>query len=178
MILDDERPIPELADSKRLTPKQRSRVARAVRTEARAFAVALAEPAEIDSINVLEASLLAMSRAIAKLSVVPGLVRVDGTHTPRYSGDRRPFEIEAVVRGDQSVPAISADGRWVVFITYLEDQGAAHPFGRQVKLRLMDVRDGSVRDLTPPFFGGQGTINVPSWSPDSRRVAFVAYEQR
>ncbi len=75
-------------------------------------------------------------------------------------------------------PHPSPDGRWVVFITYLEDQGAAHPFGRQVKLRLMDVRDGSVRDLTPPFFGGQGTINVPSWSPDSRRVAFVTYEQR
>jgi hypothetical protein len=66
----------------------------------------------------------------------------------------------------------------VVFLTYLEDQGDAHPFGRQVKLRLMDVRDRSLRDLTPPFFGGQGTINVPSWSPDSRHVAFVAYELR
>jgi TolB protein len=75
-------------------------------------------------------------------------------------------------------PHPSPDGRWVVFITYLEDQGQAHPFGKQVKLRLMDVRDGSVRDLTQPFFGGQGTINVPSWSPDSRRVAFVVYEQR
>lgn len=75
-------------------------------------------------------------------------------------------------------PHPSRDGRWVVFLSYLEDQGEAHPFGRQVKLRLMDVRDGSVRDLTPPFFGGQGTINVPSWSPDSRRVAFVAYETR
>ena len=75
-------------------------------------------------------------------------------------------------------PHPSPDGRWVVYIAYLEDQGEAHPFGRQVKLRLMDVRDGSVRDLTEPFFGGQGTINVPSWSPDSRRVAYVAYEQR
>jgi TolB protein len=75
-------------------------------------------------------------------------------------------------------PHPSPDGRWVVFLAYLEDQGAAHPFGRQVKLRLMDVRDGSVRDLTAPFFGGQGTINVPSWSPDSRHVAFVAYERR
>jgi len=74
-------------------------------------------------------------------------------------------------------PHPSPDGRWVVFLTYLEDQGAAHPFGKQVKLRLLDVRDGSVRDLTAPFFGGQGTINVPSWSPDSRHVAFVAYEQ-
>jgi Tol biopolymer transport system component len=75
-------------------------------------------------------------------------------------------------------PHPSPDGRWVVFLAYLEDQGADHPFGKQVKLRLMDVRDGSVRDLTPPFFGGQGTINVPSWSPDSRRVAFVVYERR
>ncbi len=75
-------------------------------------------------------------------------------------------------------PHPSPNGRWVVFITYLEDQGQEHPFGKQVKLRLMNVRDGSVRDLTPPFLGGQGTINVPSWSPDSRHVAFVAYEYR
>jgi len=74
-------------------------------------------------------------------------------------------------------PHPSPDERWVVFLSYLEDQGEDHPFGRQVKLRLMDVRDGSVRDLTAPFFGGQGTINVPSWSPDSRRVAYVTYEQ-
>lgn len=75
-------------------------------------------------------------------------------------------------------PHPSPDGRWVVFLAYLEDQGEGHPFGKQVKLRLMDLRDGSVRDLTPPFLGGQGTINVPSWSPDSRRVAFVAYAKR
>lgn len=75
-------------------------------------------------------------------------------------------------------PHPSPDGRWVVFLAYLEDQGESHPFGRHVKLRLMDRRDGSVRDLTPLFFGGQGTLNVPSWSPNSRRVAFVSYEQR
>jgi Tol biopolymer transport system component len=75
-------------------------------------------------------------------------------------------------------PHPSPDGRWVVYLAYLEDQGEDHPFGKQVKLRLMDVRDGSVRDLTSPFLGGQGTINVPSWSPDSRRVAFVEFERR
>jgi Tol biopolymer transport system component len=75
-------------------------------------------------------------------------------------------------------PHPSPDGRWVVFLSYLEDQGQGHPFGKQVKLRLMDLRDRSVRDLTSPFFGGQGTINVPSWSPDSRRVAFVTFERR
>ena len=75
-------------------------------------------------------------------------------------------------------PHPSPDGRWVVFLAYLEDQGEAHPFGKQVKLRLIDLRDRSVRDLTPAFFGGQGTINVPSWSPDSHRVAFVSFERR
>ncbi|HWC73631.1 MAG TPA: hypothetical protein VG454_06810 [Gemmatimonadales bacterium] len=74
-------------------------------------------------------------------------------------------------------PHPSPDGRWVVFLSFLEDQGQEHPFGKQVKLRLMDVRDGSVRDLTAPFFGGQGTINVPSWSPDSKRVAFVSFRR-
>jgi TolB protein len=87
---------------------------------------------------------------------------------------------EQLTRDDHSnwFPHPSPDGRWVVFLAYLEDQGEDHPFGKQVKLRLMDLRDSSVRDLTPPFFGGQGTINVPSWSPDSRKVAFVTYERR
>jgi TolB protein len=75
-------------------------------------------------------------------------------------------------------PHPSPDGRWVVYIAYLEDQGEGHPFGKDVKLRLMDVADKSIRDLTPVFFGGQGTINVPSWSRDSRRVAFVIYSTR
>lgn len=75
-------------------------------------------------------------------------------------------------------PHPSPDGRWVVYLAYLEDQGEDHPFGRQVRLRLLDVAEGTVRDLTPPFFGGQGTINVPSWSPDSRQVAFIQYERR
>jgi len=87
---------------------------------------------------------------------------------------------EQLTRDDHSnwFPHPSPDGRWVVFLTYLDDQGDTHPFGRQVKLRLLDVHDGSLRDLTSPFFGGQGTINVPSWSPDSRHVAFVEYERR
>ena len=71
----------------------------------------------------------------------------------------------------------SPDGKWIVFISYLADQGQAHPFGKDVKLRLMSVEDRKIRDLTPVFFGGQGTLNVPSWSPDSKKVAFVSYTQ-
>ncbi len=69
----------------------------------------------------------------------------------------------------------SPDGKWIVFISYLTDQGQAHPFGKEVKLRLMSLKDRGIHDLTTIFTGGQGTINVPSWSPDSKRVAFISY---
>jgi len=71
----------------------------------------------------------------------------------------------------------SPDGKWIVFISYIVDQGDAHPFGKDVKLRLMSLDDRKIKDLTPVFFGGQGTLNVPSWSPDSKKVAFVSYSQ-
>ncbi len=95
-------------------------------------------------------------------------MRADGSHAEQLTHDVY----------SNWFPHPSPDGRWVAYLAYLDDQGDAHPFGKQVKLRLMDVRDGTVRDLTSPFFGGQGTINVPSWSPDSRRIAFVAYAVR
>ncbi len=69
----------------------------------------------------------------------------------------------------------SPDGKWLVYISYLQDQGQGHPFGKDVKLRLMSLADGSIKDLTDVFYGGQGSINVPSWSPDSKQVAFVSY---
>jgi len=69
----------------------------------------------------------------------------------------------------------SPDNKWIVYIAYTTDEGQNHLFGKNVKLRLMDVKTKKVKDITPVFFGGQGTMNVPSWSPDSRRVAFVSY---
>lgn len=72
-------------------------------------------------------------------------------------------------------PHPSPDGKYIVFLSYLTDQQQGHPFGKDVKLRLMEIQTGNIKDLTEPFFGGQGTINVPSWSPDSREVAFVSY---
>ncbi len=70
----------------------------------------------------------------------------------------------------------SPDGRWIVFISYLEDQGSSHPADKAVMLRLMDLKSNKIRELTR-FRGGQGTINVPSWSRDSRRFAFVTYPE-
>ncbi len=68
----------------------------------------------------------------------------------------------------------SPDGKHLVFITYLEDQGSDHPAMKEVALRLYSTEDGSIRTLVE-LTGGQGSLNVPSWSPDGKRFAFVSY---
>jgi Tol biopolymer transport system component len=70
---------------------------------------------------------------------------------------------------------IAPNNKVATIITYLEDQKQAHPFGHQVKLRLLDLKTKEVKDLTEAFYGGQGTINVPSWSPDGKKFAYVRY---
>ncbi|WP_343671169.1 hypothetical protein [Chitinophaga sp.] len=70
----------------------------------------------------------------------------------------------------------SPDNKWIVYIAYTLDQQQNHLFGKDVKLRLLNPVTKAVKDLTPVFYGGQGTINVPSWSPDSRKIAFVSYK--
>ena len=71
-------------------------------------------------------------------------------------------------------PHPSPDGKYLVFISYMEDQGDRHPALKKVMLRLMDLRSLKIKKLFE-FIGGQGTINVPSWSKDSKKFAFVSY---
>jgi len=71
-------------------------------------------------------------------------------------------------------PHPSPDGKWIVFISF-EAGVTGHPANHRVRLRLMPAGGGAIQELAR-LFGGQGTINVPSWSPDSRQVAFVSYE--
>ena len=73
-------------------------------------------------------------------------------------------------------PHLSSDHKSLIYIAYVADQKDQHPFGQDVKLRLLDLKTKVIKDITPVFFGGQGTINVPSWSPDNRKVAFISYE--
>jgi ribonuclease HII len=103
VILDPGRPIDGLTDSKRLTERRRERLDLTIRESALCWALGRAEAAEIDDINILQASLLAMQRAVTALSLAPGHVQVDGNRCPRLA-----CSVEAVVRGDLTVPAISA----------------------------------------------------------------------
>jgi ribonuclease HII len=103
VILDPERPIAGLADSKKLTEKKRDALFLEIKEKALSWAIARATPDEIDDINILQASLLAMKRAVEQLSVQPEYVLVDGNRLPRWH-----YRAEAVVKGDSRVAAISA----------------------------------------------------------------------
>ena len=103
VVLDPARPIKGLADSKQLAEAVRERLARQIRSRSLAWAIASASVEEIDSINILQASLLAMRRAVEALGMEPEEVCVDGLHTPQVS-----FKCRAIVRGDALVDAISA----------------------------------------------------------------------
>jgi ribonuclease HII len=103
VILDPAQPIAGLADSKALSPSRRLELAQQIRCRARAWAVASASVAEIDTLNILQASLLAMRRAVEQLGVAPDEVLVDGNQCPRIA-----YPVRAIVRGDSTVPSISA----------------------------------------------------------------------
>lgn len=103
VILDPGRPIAGLADSKRLTDKARRDLAPLIRANSRGYAVALATVGEIDELNILQASLLAMRRAVVALNEDLELVRVDGNRAPVL-----PFAVETVVKGDSKHVEIGA----------------------------------------------------------------------
>ena len=103
VILDPRRPIAGLADSKTLSPRRREALAERIRAEAVAWAVASATVEEIDRLNILWATLLAMRHAVQALMPAPQRVLVDGDRCPALACPAR-----AVIKGDQKIPAISA----------------------------------------------------------------------
>jgi len=103
VILDPQQPIAGLKDSKLLAPSRREALAIAIRRAAHAWAVASATVEEIDELNILQATLLAMRRAVERLEVAPDEAWIDGDRCPRLSCAAR-----AVIGGDRSVPQISA----------------------------------------------------------------------
>lgn len=103
VMLDPARPILGLADSKTLSESQRLTLAAQIRGASLAWAVASASVEEIDTLNILQATLLAMQRAVAGLKTQPALVLVDGKHAPALA-----CPVRTIIRGDATEPAISA----------------------------------------------------------------------
>ncbi|MCL6360429.1 ribonuclease HII [Pectobacterium polaris] len=103
VILDPTRPIAGLADSKKLSEKRRLSLYDEIKEKALAWSLGRAEPEEIDQLNILHATMLAMQRAVAGLAVVPDFVLIDGNRCPAL-----PMSAQAVVKGDSRVAEISA----------------------------------------------------------------------
>lgn len=104
VILNPNHPLPELTDSKKLTPKKRDELALLIKERALAWCIASASTEEIDRLNILQATLLAMRRACAQLPLVPELILIDGNRVPTDLN----APARAVIKGDALVPAISA----------------------------------------------------------------------
>ena len=143
VMLDDLLPIKGLADSKKLTPKKREHLYEIIKAQALCFCVATASVEEIDQLNILQATLLAMQRAVKGLRLKPSKVLVDGNRLPVLD-----IRAEAIVKGDATAPSISAASilakverdRWCVEVDaqfpnygFLTHKG----YGTQVHLRAL-----------------------------------------
>jgi ribonuclease HII len=103
VILDPENPIEGLTDSKKLTEKKRNALYDEIKEKALCWAIGRAEPEEIDELNILWATMKAMERAVAGLSITPDMVLIDGNRCPKL-----PMASQAVIKGDSLVQEISA----------------------------------------------------------------------
>ena len=103
VILNPERPIEGLADSKKLSAHRREELSEEIKLHALSWCIRTASLEEIESLNILRATLLAMKRAVEGLKIRPQMALVDGNHVPDLD-----IPVEAIVKGDDKVPAISA----------------------------------------------------------------------
>ena len=108
VILDPRAPISGLRDSKKLSAVRRTMLATKIKSNALAWSVAWADPAEIDAVNILAATMLAMRRAILGLHLLPDVVLIDGNRLPNLSFRHGTVSGRAVVGGDDQIEAISA----------------------------------------------------------------------
>lgn len=147
VILDPARPIEGLRDSKQLSPARRAELAPLIRARALAWQVAWADVEEIDALNILGATMLAMRRAVLGLAVRPRLVMVDGNRAPSLADCCD--EVQCVVKGDSKVAAISA-----------------------ASILAKEARDALCRDLDSAYPGYQ--LGVHKGYPTASHLAQLA----
>ena len=157
VILDPDKPILGLADSKKLSEKKREALYDIILRDALSYSIARAEAVEIDEINIFQASLLAMQRAVEGLSVKPEKVLVDGTHCPKIA-----YPAEAIIKGDQKVQAISAasiiakvtrDREMVLLDKQFPEYGFAKHKGYPTKVHMQALVEHGATELHRRSFG-------------------------
>ena len=150
VILDLDNPIEGLMDSKKLSEKKRAVLSEEIKEKAVAWAIGRATPEEIDTINILHATMLAMQRAVADLKVTPDFVLVDGNRAPEFS-----IPAKAVVKGDDRVAEISAasilakvarDNEMIELDQQYPDYGFAKHKGYPTKVHLEKIIELGVLD--------------------------------
>jgi ribonuclease HII len=151
VILDPDNPIAGLADSKKLSAKCREELFPIIQQQSLAWAVGRAEIHEIDNLNIFQASLLAMQRAILKLPIKPDQVVVDGKHCPDI-----PYPAEGIINGDQTVPVISAasilakvirDLEMIIYDAYYPEYGFAEHKGYGTKQHFAAIKKYNITSL-------------------------------
>ncbi|MEC8427044.1 MAG: ribonuclease HII [Pseudomonadota bacterium] len=157
VILDPEQPIEGLNDSKKLTEKRRDALFDEIQEKALSFCISRCSVAEIDQLNILQASLLAMKRAVEGLKIQPEHVWVDGNKIPQWH-----YPAEAVVKGDSRVAAISAasilakvtrDREMVEFDKQYPGYGFAGHKGYPTKVHLAAIETLGVTPIHRTSFG-------------------------
>jgi len=172
VILDPARPIAGLADSKKLSEKRREKLAIEIREKALAWCIAEASVEEIDRLNILHATMLAMQRAVAGLALVPDRVLVDGNRCPRLE-----VPCEAVVKGDSLVAEISAasilaktarDAQLLELDKLYPQYGLAGHKGYPTAAHLAALRAHGACDIYRKSFGPVRDViaNPPLWTDE------------
>jgi len=166
VILDPAHPIEGVTDSKKLTAKKRDILELEIKAHAIAWAIGRAEVEEIDEINILQASLLAMSRAVAALPVKATHVQVDGNQCPSVD-----CSVEAIVKGDALIPAIGAasilakvarDRELILLDEQYPEYGFAKHKGYPTKAHFAALEEHGVTPVHRRSFGPVHRLCEPS----------------
>lgn len=155
VILDPDNPIDGLRDSKKLSEKKRALLSEEIKSKAIAWSIGRASPEEIDTLNILHATMLAMQRAVQGLTVTPDYVLVDGNRTPTFTGAQGSIDSQAVVKGDDRVDEISAasilakvarDNEMIALDKLHPEYGFAQHKGYPTKVHLEKIIEHGVLD--------------------------------
>jgi len=187
VILRPGRGIAGLADSKVLTPEVRAELSVQIKRRAVCFGIGWADPAEIDALNILHATFLAMRRAVLAMSICPHRLIVDGNRLPRLEGLGAPLTGRAIVGGDATEPAISAASILAKTARdqYMNQMDAVYPqyafashkgyATREHRLRLTEHGPCRLhrRSFSPVLALLGGLADAEEWDPDLEWIAEI-----